>query len=62
MIKCPHCGSTAQVRFIDSEFMEESSVEVLCISAYKCGCGTYFKTGKVYTSEDEEVVIEEERP
>lgn len=62
MIKCPHCGSTAQVRFIDSEFMEESSAEVLCISTYKCGCGTYFKTGKVYISEDEEVVIEEERP
>lgn len=62
MIKCPHCGSTAQVRFLDSEFMEESSIEVLCISNYKCGCGTHFKTGKVYTSEDEEVVIEEERP
>ena len=61
MTKCPNCGSTAQVRFIDSEFMEESSVEVLCISNYKCGCGTHFKTGKVYFSEEDEVVIEEKR-
>ena len=60
MTKCPHCGSTAQVRFIDSEFMEESSIEVLCVSNYKCGCGTRFKTGKVYVSEEDEVVIEEE--
>lgn len=60
MPKCPRCGSTAQVRFVDSEFMEESSVEVLCISIYKCGCGAHFKTGKVYFSKEEEEIIEED--
>lgn len=30
MIKCPNCGSTAQVR-------------VICGGHYKCGCGQVFK-------------------
>lgn len=61
MPKCPHCGSTAQVRLLDSDFSLESDTELVCIRDYKCGCGTYFRTAVVYTTYDDEEVIREER-
>ena len=41
MIKCPNCGSTAQVKEIFSNY--STSIKALCKS-YKCGCGCLFHT------------------
>lgn len=41
MIKCPHCGSTAQVK-------QESG------NTYSCGCGCWFTVIKVRDQEQEE--------
>ena len=39
MVKCPNCGSTAQVRETFSNF--STSLNAMC-RAYKCGCGCLF--------------------
>ena len=60
MIKCPHCGSTAQVTLLDGDFSLESDNELVYIRDYKCGCGIYFRTAVVYTTYDDEEIIREE--
>ena len=41
MMKCPNCGSTAQVRLDDHDtFVWKKTVSVYLI--YKCGCGCRF--------------------
>lgn len=35
MLKCPHCGSTAQVKLLGSSECNEVVIEI-----YACGCGT----------------------
>ena len=42
MIKCPNCGSTAQVKFNDAYFHNYEEL-VERISIYSCGCGQHFK-------------------
>ena len=41
MIKCPNCGSTAQLKETFSNF--SSCLNALCKS-YRCGCGCYIQT------------------
>lgn len=50
MIKCPNCGSTAQVEEIFSNY--STSLKALC-NSYKCECGCLFCTreygdGRIY--------------
>lgn len=50
MIKCPNCGSTAQVKETFSNY--STSLEAQC-NSYKCGCGCLFnirqyKDGNTY--------------
>ena len=37
MIRCPNCGSTAQVREIPKADVNTNTV------SYKCGCGCHFE-------------------
>lgn len=53
MIKCPDCGSTAQLRLIDVTF-EGDETWAQCYRTYKCGCGCEFITYQPYRSEDDE--------
>ena len=39
MVKCPNCGSTAQVKVIS---YERDKVDESEITFYKCGCGAKF--------------------
>ena len=41
MVKCPNCGSTAQVKETFSNYSK--SLNAQC-NAYKCGCGCLFQT------------------
>ena len=41
MIKCPNCGSTAQVR---ETFSNWSTILNASCKAYECGCGCLFHT------------------
>ena len=34
MLRCPHCGSVAQVKFVGTEESETTVLEL-----YQCGCG-----------------------
>ena len=46
MIRCPWCGSTAQVKVVSTEYNEDGwDIEV--VRTYKCGCGQMF-TGTSY--------------
>ena len=58
MPKCPWCGSTAQVRETDTEYLENGwSIEVR--RHYRCGCGTCFVHKSWFESDGyEEVEVE----
>lgn len=43
MIKCPNCGSTAQVKVIDRQ-VAEGKYQPNLETTYKCGCGRMFLT------------------
>ena len=44
MVRCPNCGSSAQVRHIGFDVLETEKVGVWeSIDEYKCGCGCEFK-------------------
>ena len=55
MIKCPNCGSTAQVKTIDVEF-EDDHFGVIRYKTYKCGCGRIFLTRTYYQASSNEIV------
>ena len=51
MIKCPYCGSTAQVKLQSIDHME-SSKGICAIRYYKCGCGKYFDSTQWYIPDE----------
>ena len=42
-MKCPNCGSTAQVRLDNHETYVGKDIVAVCLT-YKCGCGCRFTT------------------
>ena len=59
MTKCPRCGSTAQVRELDTEYFEDSPNEILAVRSYRCGCGCYFTGTTAYLIDGEEEIEED---
>lgn len=59
MIKCPNCGSTAQVKYKKSK-LEEDGETICAIRYYTCGCGNIFRTTQYYYSHDDEEEIVDE--
>ena len=57
MIKCPNCGSSAQVKVIDVEF-EDGPFEVIRYKTYKCGCSRLFLTRTYYKASTNEIIID----
>ena len=55
MVKCPNCGSTAQVKVIVVEF-EEDPCGAIRYKTYKCGCGRIFTTRTYYTESSNEII------
>ena len=53
MIKCPNCGSTAQVKYMFSRF-EEYGDTIVAKRTYVCGCKKVIKTVQYYYSNDYE--------
>ena len=55
-MKCPNCGSTAQVRLV---WQDESKLTRHRFEEYKCGCGCHFmityELVNVRIMEDDEV-------
>lgn len=58
MTKCPHCGSTAQVREWDADYFTESQYEIVVVRKYHCGCGCDFTGTTVYRIDGEEEIEE----
>lgn len=42
MIKCPNCGSTAQIRLQEIKEQELTCYTIEVERTYKCGCGKVF--------------------
>ena len=40
MIKCPHCGSTAQIELV---WEDRDSYSTTKTKEYECGCGCHFE-------------------
>lgn len=60
MTKCPHCGSTAQVKMIQETVTNRrDDGGIVLLTKYKCGCGTYFKTTIAYLQVSDDNVEEE---
>jgi hypothetical protein len=55
MIKCPNCGSTAQVKY-QSVKLEEDGEQICATRKYKCGCGKVFTTSQYYYADEQEEV------
>ena len=60
MTKCPHCGSTAQVRLWDEDYSHEREYEIFLIRKYECGCGAHFEGVTVFCQHGDEEIEEEE--
>lgn len=60
MIKCPNCGSTAQVKLIDyeSQFFEVNN-KFYVYATYRCGCGRGFVT-EIPSDMNNEVLYDDE--
>ena len=62
MVKCPNCGSTAQIKLIDTTHMISNQVS----EKYECGCGALLirhyklQTAILYTDEGARIVKEGE--
>ena len=54
-VKCPNCGSTAQISVVDTEF-EEQGNHIVKYTTYYCGCKHLFLTSAVYEQQGEERV------
>lgn len=54
MVKCPRCGSTAQVREWDADYFTESKSETVIVRQYRCGCGCNFTGTTAYRKDGEE--------
>lgn len=59
MIKCPNCGSSAQVKVIEVEFEDDPFV-VIRYKTYKCGCGRLFLTRTYYKASTNEIIDDTE--
>lgn len=55
MVKCPNCGSTAQLEIFKIEYHEDRWT-IIVVRWYSCGCGRKFTTLTTYHSDaDEEI-------
>ena len=57
MIKCPNCGSSAQIELIDRWYHEDDDI-IIVERLYHCGCGKDFYTNQPYALYDIEEVDE----
>jgi transcriptional regulator NrdR family protein len=55
MIKCPKCGSTAQIEVFEEEYHEDGW-EIIAVRWYSCGCGRKFTTLTTYHSNGDEEI------
>lgn len=65
MTKCPHCGSTAEVKILDVNIDLEEDEKVYIRRYYKCyDCGTYFRGTVMYAEcyGGYEMIDKEEHP
>lgn len=62
MPKCPHCGSTAQVKLLDENYSYEWEYKIVIIRDYKCGCGAYFRGITYFYRHGYEMIDKEEQP
>lgn len=55
MIKCPNCGSTAQIHLLSTKY-EEDGEKLIVSRLYHCGCDKAFSTTQYYNATDTEEV------
>lgn len=55
MVKCPNCGSSAQVKLFDDEF-ENDPCGAIRYKTYLCGCGRMFITHSYYREITNEII------
>lgn len=51
MVKCPKCGSAAQIKEFDTLYQEDGNV-IIVERRYHCNCNHYFHTLQIYEAID----------
>ena len=59
MMKCPNCGSFAQLRVVKTDYNEDVWT-ISVIRHYECGCGIRFTGESLYESNGFEFLSKEE--
>lgn len=59
MVRCPHCGSTAQVKVTGTNFVEDGW-EITLYRGYECECGCRFHGTSVFYCQEQYEIIEED--
>lgn len=57
MTRCPNCGSSAQLKVIETEYFE-NGWEIEVVRTYKCGCGQMFTGTSYYICKDCYEIVE----
>ena len=57
MIKCPNCGSTAQMEIIDMVCIDDG-ITIRLVRSYQCGCGMCVDTSTPYEKVDLELITD----
>ena len=58
MVKCPNCGSTAQIQLIDHDtYIWNEQINIYL--TYRCGCGRGFVTRATIDKANEEMYEDE---
>ena len=55
MIRCPNCGSTAQLKVVDMGIVEDLCGAIR-FKTYECGCGYVFTTRTYYKQSSDEMI------
>ena len=55
IIKCPNCGSTAQIELV---WEDRDSYEIKKVKEYECGCGCHFEV--IFRATEINVLSEED--
>lgn len=59
MTKCPRCGSTAQVKILNKEYVKSwDNSQVNLVTHCQCGCGIKFQHTIIYVQAAEPIVEE----
>lgn len=57
--QCSHCGSSAQAKIIDIDYVENGKGDIIKLIWYKCGCGHLWLTHTTFINQKDEKIVDD---